>query len=76
MRRTRAVLAMLLAAGMAAHALATRPAAPPPAPPDVALIAPVEATQLASVDRHEEEQDEVMAVDADLELIPVQIELP
>lgn len=71
MRRARAVLTMMLAIGVAAHALSTRPEHPADAAsPGAAVAVPFER-QLASFERDADE-DELMAVDADRPVISVQ----
>lgn len=70
MRRVRAVLAMMLAIGMAAHTLLARPMAPSDDGLPTAAVIVERETQLASFERDADE-DELMAVDADTTILPV-----
>lgn len=72
MRRTRALLAMVLALGMAADALVFRaPSAEIGQPATTAMI--VERDQQGGADR-ESDEDEVVAVDVERRFIPVDVE--
>ena len=74
MRRTRTLLAMVLALGMAADALVSRaPTAEMGQRATTAMIVPIDRDHQGSADR-ESDEDEVVAVDAERRFITVDVE--